>query len=270
MTKVDRNINGFVVFVLFRFFIWTWAVCGVRGRSNRIVGGNPTSANEYPWMVGLYRNGRLYCGGALISTKHVLTAAHCVHSFDRKDIKIYVGGHNISTDYVDTRRVGRVLEHEYFDTATFDFDIAILELSKPVQFGAKVQPACLPQTQFADYSGKSAMIAGWGRLGMMKIEFDEFLFFWNISFMSKSFVSGEQGQTSDYLRQVIVPIWTTEECGESDYGKKRLTGNMMCAGFKDGGKDACQGNNQKEKDMIYNLQIELLKIDGSHCLTPVK
>lgn len=127
-------------------------------------------------MVGLYRNGRLYCGGALISTKHVLTAAHCVHSFDRKEIKIYVGGHNISTDYVDTRRIGRVLEHEYFDTATFDFDIAILEMSKPVQFGAKVQPACLPQTQFEDYSGKSAMIAGWGRLGMMKIGIDGFFF----------------------------------------------------------------------------------------------
>lgn len=116
-------------------------------------------------MVGLFRDGRLYCGGALISNKHVLTAAHCVHSFDRRDIKIYLGGHNITRDYVDTRRVGRVLEHEYFDTLTFDFDIALLELSKPVEFGPKVQPACLPQTQFEDYSGKSALIAGWGRLG---------------------------------------------------------------------------------------------------------
>lgn len=137
----------------------------MRGRTNRIVGGDETSANDYPWMVGLYRNNRLYCGGALISTKHVLTAAHCVHGIQRRDIKIYLGGHNISSDYVDTRRVGRLFEHEYFDTVSFDFDIALLELSKPVQFGPKIQPACLPKSQFEDYSGKFAMIAGWGRLG---------------------------------------------------------------------------------------------------------
>lgn len=83
--------------------------------------------------------------------------------------------------------------------------------------------------------------------------------------MSKPFVSGEQGQTSSYLRQVIVPIWTTEECGDSDYGKKRLTGNMMCAGFKDGGKDACQGN---YSNVI--IQIKLWKIDGFRFSTPVK
>lgn len=73
------------------FYVWTWTVCGVRGRNNRIVGGKETSANQYPWMVGLYRNNRLYCGGALISNKHVLTAAHCIHNFDRREIQIYFG-----------------------------------------------------------------------------------------------------------------------------------------------------------------------------------
>lgn len=96
----------------------------------------------------------------------VLSAAHCVHSFDRRDIKIYIGGHNITTDYVDTRRVARIFEHEYFDPISFDFDIAVLELSKPIEFGPKIQPVCLPQAQFQDYSGKMALIAGWGRLGL--------------------------------------------------------------------------------------------------------
>lgn len=96
----------------------------------------------------------------------VLSAAHCVHSFDRREIKIYIGGHNITTDYTDTRRVARIYEHEYFDTVSFDFDIAILELNKPIAFGPKIQPACLPQAQFQDYSGKTGIIAGWGRLGL--------------------------------------------------------------------------------------------------------
>lgn len=117
-----------------------------------------------------------FCFVPLYHSNTVLTAAHCVHSFDRRDIKIFVGGHNITTDYVDTRRVSRVFEHEYFDTVSFDFDIAVLELSKPVEFGPKIQPACLPQTQFEDYSGKSALIAGWGRLGTLFLLFIRFHF----------------------------------------------------------------------------------------------
>lgn len=92
-----------------------------------------------------------------------------MHGIDRRHIKIYIGGHNITTDYVDTRRVARIFEHEYFDSVSFDFDIAILELSKPIEFGPKIQPACLPQTQFQDYSGKTALIAGWGRLGIFSL-----------------------------------------------------------------------------------------------------
>lgn len=101
----------------------------------------------------------------LVTHLDVLSAAHCVHSIDRREIKIYIGGHNITTDYVDTRRVARIFEHEYFDTVSFDFDIAILELNKPIAFGPKIQPACLPQAVFQDYSGKTGIIAGWGRLG---------------------------------------------------------------------------------------------------------
>lgn len=55
-------------------------------------------------------------------------------------------------------------------------------------------------------------------------------------------VSGEQSDTSNHLRQVAVPIWTADECSNSDYGKKRLTSNMMCAGYANGGRDACQGD----------------------------
>lgn len=77
----------------------------MRGRNNRIVGGKETEANEYPWMVGLFRGNRLYCGGALVSDRHVLTAAHCVHPFKKSEIKVYLGGHNISTGkYRDNNR----------------------------------------------------------------------------------------------------------------------------------------------------------------------
>jgi hypothetical protein len=49
----------------------------------RIVNGEDTKPNEYPWMVAIeVRSGRnswgFKCGGALITNRHVLTAAHCL------------------------------------------------------------------------------------------------------------------------------------------------------------------------------------------------
>lgn len=47
-------------------------------RGQRVVGGEETKSHEFPWMAGLKLNGEFYCGGSLITKKHVLTAAHCV------------------------------------------------------------------------------------------------------------------------------------------------------------------------------------------------
>lgn len=53
---------------------------------NRIVGGTETAAHEYPWIVAISENKRLYCGGSLISHNYILTAAHCVSGL-KKNIK---------------------------------------------------------------------------------------------------------------------------------------------------------------------------------------
>lgn len=47
----------------------------------RVVGGNVTNANEFPWLAGLSKNGEFYCGATLITRKHLLTAAHCVYKY---------------------------------------------------------------------------------------------------------------------------------------------------------------------------------------------
>ena len=54
--------------------------CGLNAKnSKRIVGGKDADPQEWPWIAALLRNGATqYCGGVLITDRHVLTAAHCV------------------------------------------------------------------------------------------------------------------------------------------------------------------------------------------------
>ena len=56
----------------------TISECGLTNKHHRIVGGQETEVNQYPWMAQLLYSGRFYCGASLINTKYLLTASHCV------------------------------------------------------------------------------------------------------------------------------------------------------------------------------------------------
>lgn len=70
-------------FISFIFFVCK--ECGVRPlmRSGKIVGGKGATFGEWPWQVlvkestwlGLFTKNK--CGGVLISSRYVVTAAHC-------------------------------------------------------------------------------------------------------------------------------------------------------------------------------------------------
>lgn len=70
--------------------------CGIANKQKRIVGGQETEVNQYPWMALLTYSNRFYCGASLISDRYVMTAAHCVSGFNKDRIGVTLLEHDRS------------------------------------------------------------------------------------------------------------------------------------------------------------------------------
>lgn len=192
--------------------------CGLTNKHNRIVGGVETQVNQYPWMALLTYRGQFYCGGTVISSRHVLTACHCVQGFDPNKLTIRILEHDWNSigSKIQEFQVEKIIKHSAYSTANYNNDIALLKLKEPITFRGSMRPACLPK-QEKTFAGKKGIVTGWGAVK-------------------------EGGSVSHTLQEVIVPILSNAECRATKYPSRRITDNMLCAGFKEGGKDSCQGD----------------------------
>ncbi|CAG9822462.1 unnamed protein product [Phaedon cochleariae] len=156
--------------------------CGFQD-TDRIYHGNETSLEEFPWMALLqYRNASGFtkwaCAGALINPRYVLTAAHCVTGLSRRAgnlINVRLGEHNTDTDidcegprYCNERPVDVAVEstvfHDGYDRNNDNRynDIALVRLSRPVQYSNFIRPICLPEPNEVANVGENVIVAGWG------------------------------------------------------------------------------------------------------------
>ncbi|XP_038221243.1 venom serine protease Bi-VSP-like [Zerene cesonia] len=206
-------------------------VCGVSNASfSRVVNGIPAKLGDFPWMALLGYRSRgatsWKCGGSLITSHHVLTAAHCIHNRENELYVVRLGELDLAREDDGATPVDvlikSLIKHELYDPQAFTDDIGILVLEKDVSFSSLIRPICIPQDEklrSQTYEKYNPLIAGWGDVAY-------------------------RGPKASHLQVAQLPVVTNAACASaySMYKQQVIDARVLCAGHKDGRMDACQGD----------------------------
>lgn len=181
----------------------------------RIVGGSEIEIGAAPWQARLII-GEYGCGGTIIDSRWILTAAHCAELAPANEIYVWTGiADQAAMNLGNATRVDQVIIHPGWNSDTDQNDIALLRLSSPVSGGSPIRLHANPSGPAA---GTPAFVSGWGAIAF-------------------------EGPGSQQLRGASITVLAdpSDECGnypDGDFDELR----MLCAGRPAGGVDTCQGD----------------------------
>ncbi|KAM9425850.1 hyaluronan-binding protein 2 [Pholidichthys leucotaenia] len=194
-------------------------------RTGRIFAGWKAFPGVHPWQASVQKESFFggfshICGGILISSCWVVTAAHCIEFGE--SYQVVLGGVNVEEEEEmdQTIPVIEVFVHEVrvFEGVIYN-DIALLRLNvtdsphcaKETPF---VKPACLPDRKFP--TKKLCVISGWG--------------------------ATEKEDYSEHLLNAHVFLLSKKRCKSPEVYGELLDDSMFCAGAWQGSIDTCQGD----------------------------
>nr|XP_015194994.1 PREDICTED: testisin-like [Lepisosteus oculatus] len=147
--------------------IVTARACGQVPLSPRTLQGNSAQEGSWPWQASLHWDGKYLCGGSLINSKWVLTAAICFYksSTAASQWTVYLGRLTQlgSNPHEVSRGVRKIILYPFGSYIYYD-NIALVKLSSPVTFNDYIQPICLADTRSSFQTGTSCWVTGWGNM----------------------------------------------------------------------------------------------------------
>ncbi|KAK7151583.1 hypothetical protein R3I94_008042 [Phoxinus phoxinus] len=209
-------------------------VAVVYSTGDKIIGGYECPPHSQPWQVYL-NDGHTMCGGSLIDKRWVVSAAHC--NFSPLYLNVHLGKHKKSgTEGTEQQiRAEKVIRHPNYNGQTLNNDIMLIKLRTPANFNKCVNSIRLAAS--CTSAGEQCLVSGWGKTG---------------------------GHTASVLQCLNLPVLSSAQCRRA-YGAK-ITENMFCAGFMEGGKDSCQGDSGGP--VVCNRELKGVVSWGKGCAQP--
>ncbi|CAL4121903.1 unnamed protein product, partial [Meganyctiphanes norvegica] len=221
--------------------------CGINFRNDRIINGHDAGLGTHPWMVVFRGSSRTqkfwFCGGVLITDRHILTAAHCFTTGIKIEF-VRIGEYDISTNpdrdiennivapqHQDIN-VAEVIKHEQFGAGRCRKcnDIAIVKLASPARFDKQfVQPICLPVNPQRDMGFRASQF--------QNTELDGVATGWGITDPRDIIASATRG--SNKLQEVYLRMKERSFCQQQKRNNPGL--KILCAGEGDG-RDTCRAD----------------------------
>lgn len=139
----------------------------VLDEDDRIYGGSEAVPGSWPWHAGIFTKelfSKHICSGALISDRHVVTAAHCLMRKTAKMLLVHLGVHDRNNVEAGARsmEVAEVCFHKVYKPPHTN-DIAIVTLKEAVNFTKTIGPVCLPKSMHELPENTDAYVTGWGQ-----------------------------------------------------------------------------------------------------------
>ncbi|XP_017486197.1 PREDICTED: trypsin-4 [Rhagoletis zephyria] len=183
----------------------------------RIVNGKEGLIQDFPYQVSLRRYSIHICGGSVIDAQWIITAAHCIESFEKQPrvFSLRIGSSNRGQGG-EVVSVAKIYKHPLYNSEAMNFDVALLRTQKNRLRGEFVQPIKIPLQDTPIVDSKEAIVSGWGHM------------------------SSSEHVLSVLLKYATVRIVNQQKCRESMKAQGDITEAMFCAAARN--TDACQGD----------------------------